>query len=244
MISLYMCLFPSRRIDDLYGSDHFPILSRISSPSPAFHFKARVRFITVQADWNRLNEICVVQSTLFPISSNVSQETSRIQKVNRIAAGNSIPQSSSKPSKLGPRWWNNELSSLRQQKQLAWHEFKRSRLVTSLVKYKNLNAPFRRKAKSAKIICFQKFTSEINPNSSTKKIWSDIRRLTGLPSFSPISFLKSSRGNLLYPRDIASEFALHFSNVSSNSNFPPEFAHSKHSTLNNPPPTCLHRRSS
>ncbi|XP_039969713.1 uncharacterized protein LOC126765151 [Bactrocera neohumeralis] len=193
------------------------------------------------ADWDKFEHFCEFHSRLFPFSSNVRQESSRFQKIIRSAANYSIPQSSPKSAKPAARWWNSELCAFRQQKQFAWHEFKRTRSKANLMQYKKSNAIFRRKAKAAKVLCFQKFTSEINSSSNPKKIWADIRRLSGLTSFSPISLLNSPRGNLLYPQDIALEFALHFSNVFSDSIFSPEFSSSKLTVLSSPylPPSNL-----
>ncbi|XP_017470104.1 PREDICTED: uncharacterized protein LOC108361853, partial [Rhagoletis zephyria] len=90
-----------------------------------------------------------------------------------------------------------------------------NRSSTNLIQIKKLNAQFRRKIKDAKLVCFQKFTSNITASSDPKKIWADIKKLTGLPSNSHIKFLNSTHGNLVYPREIAQELASHFSNASS-----------------------------
>ncbi|XP_049306064.1 RNA-directed DNA polymerase from mobile element jockey isoform X1 [Bactrocera dorsalis] len=164
---------------------------------------------------------------LFQILPNINQETSNIHKAIRCASNVSFPLSSTKPVKPAPLWWNNEIASLRQAKQQAWHNFKRNRSTTTLIQFKKLNAQFRRKIKDAKLDCFQKFTSSISASSDPKKIWADIKTLTGLPSNSQIYSLNTSHGNLLYPQYIAQEFASHFSNASSDQTFPPEYIASK-----------------
>ncbi|XP_017487099.1 PREDICTED: RNA-directed DNA polymerase from mobile element jockey-like [Rhagoletis zephyria] len=166
-----------------------------------------------------------------PSSINTNLETSRIQKIIRSAANQSIPQTSPKPRNPNPPWWDNELSLLRLYKQQTWHQFKHNRSSSNLVAYKKANAIFRRKAKQAKIKSFQTFTNSINSSSDPKLIWANIKRLSGNQSFSPVLSLNSSQGNLLYPQDIALKFANYFSNNSSDSNFSPEYSSNKHSLL-------------
>uniref|UniRef100_A0A0K8U6S8 RNA-directed DNA polymerase from mobile element jockey n=1 Tax=Bactrocera latifrons TaxID=174628 RepID=A0A0K8U6S8_BACLA len=228
-------------IDDLHGSDHFPILSKISTSRPHSFFKPRIRFKTDSADWDRFVEACFSHSRYFPFSSNINQEASRIQKIIRSASNYSFPLSSSKPVKLAPLWWNNELSALRNLKQIAWHQFKRLRSSANLIAYKKSNALFRHKAKAAKVHCFQEFTNNITSSSDSRKIWTDIKRLAGLSPSSPITYLNTPRGTLLYPKDIALEFATHFSNISLDSNFSSDFSSSKLSSLCSPylPPSTL-----
>ncbi|XP_017465627.1 PREDICTED: RNA-directed DNA polymerase from mobile element jockey-like [Rhagoletis zephyria] len=225
-----------RLLDDLHCSDHFPIVFTIPS-RPLNFFKPRVYFKTDLADWAKFEDACETFSCYFPVSSNINQETSCIQKIIRSAANKAIPLTPTRPIRPSPLWWSSELSKLRESKQHAWRQFKRNHTSTNLIMYKKANALFRRSAKAAKVACFKKFTSTITASSSTKKVWADIRKLTGLPSHSPLSFLKSPNGNLLYPRDIALELASHFSNSSSDSNFPPEFTASKLAILRTPRPS-------
>ncbi|XP_017486047.1 PREDICTED: uncharacterized protein LOC108374580 [Rhagoletis zephyria] len=223
-------------IDDLHGSDHFPIVTKISTSRVLTTYKPRSLFKTDLANWVKFEDSCFRFSNSFPPSSNINQETSRIHKIIRCAANQSIPVSSSKPVRPTPLWWNSDLPELRQDKQRKWHEFKRN-----LIQYKKSYALFRRASKVAKMSCFQKFTSSINSSCDTKKIWSVIRRLTGFPSSSSITSINSPRGKLLYPRDIAEEFALYYSNNSSDSSFPSQFYSTKCSIISSSylPPSAL-----
>ncbi|XP_017491644.1 PREDICTED: RNA-directed DNA polymerase from mobile element jockey-like, partial [Rhagoletis zephyria] len=203
-----------------------------------------IYFKTDRSDWCKFEVACETFSCSFPISSNTNQETSNIHKVIRSSANRSIPLSKAKPFRPSPLWWSTELSALRDKKQNAWHDFKRNRTQSNLILYKKCNALFRRSAKNAKIRSFQKFTSSISASSDTKKIWADIKRLTGSPTHSPITSLNSSQGNILYPHDIALELATHFSNASSDSSFPPEFSACKLSQLHSRHPISLSLSSS
>ncbi|XP_049304580.1 uncharacterized protein LOC125776485 [Bactrocera dorsalis] len=218
-------------IDDLQGSDHFPILIKILTSRPTIPFSPRIKFKTDRADWNKFESACDFYSKSFPTSSNINQDTSNIHKAIRCASNVSIPLSSTKPVKPAPLWWNNEIASLRQAKQQAWHNFNRNRFTTTLIQFKELNAQFRRKINDAKLDCFQKFTSSISASSDPEKIWADIKTLTGLPSNRQIYSLNTSHGNRLYPQDIAQEFASHFPNASSDQTFPSEFIASKRSEI-------------
>ena len=67
---------------------------------------------------------------------------------------------------------------------------------------------FRRAVKLSKAACMQKFTSNINPSSSPKRIWNDIKLLKGGLSTHSIKYLKSGSNILSSPADIANCFTV------------------------------------
>jgi len=63
----------------------------------------------------------------------------------------------------------------------------------NLIRYKRANALFKRAVLSAKRNCLEKFTSRFSPLSASKKVWSDIKRLAGVP-LTPFKYIKSESG--------------------------------------------------
>lgn len=119
----------------------------------------------------------------------------------RSAAHLSIPQTAYKSYTKIVSYWSNELDNLRNLKQHHWREFKRARTEANLISYKKANAIFRKKSKEAKRMSFEKLTAEINPCSNPKKIWSDIKMLSGSYTQNHIKFINSPTGPILDPKE-------------------------------------------
>ena len=95
VISASASLIPkisSLTLSDLYGSDHFPIVTNIQiSRSASFIHKPR--FLTHLANWDNFKTISSDFSCKHPLSSNVDQEAEIIAKSIRYGAHYAIPQS-------------------------------------------------------------------------------------------------------------------------------------------------------
>uniref|UniRef100_A0A0K8VMK1 RNA-directed DNA polymerase from mobile element jockey n=1 Tax=Bactrocera latifrons TaxID=174628 RepID=A0A0K8VMK1_BACLA len=82
-------------------------------------------------------------------------------------------------------------------------------------------------AKEAKRLCFQKFTANINPVSSPKKIWNEINLLTGGTKNSYTPRINTPVELLIMSEQISNFFANRFSAASSDEHFTFEFRNSK-----------------
>jgi len=92
----------------------------------------------------------------------------------------------------------------------------------NLIRYKRANALFKRALLSAKRNCLEKCTSRISPLSTSKKVWSDIKRLAGVPP-TPFKYIKSDSGTQSGSFNIAEVFAHSWSKYSSDTNFLAEY---------------------
>ncbi len=99
--------------------------------------------------------------------------------------------------------------------------------------YKRANSIFKKAAKTAKRKSLEIFTSKISPSSTPKKIWSDIKRLTGVPP-TPITAIQSNNTLLTSPEDIAATFANFWLNLSDDKSFSAEYISEKQHWLSTP----------
>ncbi len=84
--------------------------------------------------------------------------------------------------------------------------------------------------KEAKKASFEKFTASISPASTPKKIWADIKSLTGVP-YTPIRSINYNQSLLTSSIEIANSFAETWSNYSNDSNFSSEYKAAKSVTI-------------
>lgn len=99
----------------------------------------------------------------------------------------------------------------------------------NIIDFRKKNAIFRRNIREAKRLAIAEFTSQINPKTTSSKIWSNIRSFCGIyPSksihaiYNPYSMSTSND-----PYTIANTFAQFWSDSSSDTNFSHTFVTSK-----------------
>jgi len=76
-------------------------------------------------------------------------------------------------------WWSKKLEELKTNKNRAWNQLTRCITTEILKHFKKTKALFRKHLKESKKIALQTFTSEISPNSSAARMWSNIHTFCG-----------------------------------------------------------------
>jgi len=94
-------------LDDLHGSDHFPILISILRNQTVPTFIAKPSFKLKDADWNLFKEKITSFSSESFHSLNVNQEAATIKKILIRSAHISIPQNSTFTQPRTVPWWNS-----------------------------------------------------------------------------------------------------------------------------------------
>ena len=142
-------------------------------------------------------------------SENINKECASLTKIIRTSANLSIPLSKrNKNYSKNVPWWNLKLKELRDQKQLAWREFRNNMCNENLIKYKKQNALFTREKKLAKALCFEEFTKMLNPRLDTGSIWKHVRTLTGKYRPFIINSITSNNCTISDPKTLSSKFAI------------------------------------
>lgn len=215
--------------NDLHGSDHFPITTTLQSHLKTENHYPPIKFKTDQADWKKFNAHCMEHFT-FSSTSDVNLFAARITKAVKTAANLSIPQTKPGYRPRSVHWWCPELQKLRDEKQLKWKIYKQTGTIINLIAYKKANAIFKKSAKAAKRDSFSEFSSKISPLSTTKKIWADIKSITGTRRQ---AFITLKNGNTCYnsSSDIAKAFGNQWTEYSKDDNFCKEYTENKSKIL-------------
>ncbi|XP_030246512.1 uncharacterized protein LOC108658168 [Drosophila navojoa] len=113
--------------NDLFGSDHFPIIINLfdSYPTRTQHTSSKPIFITDKANWERFSELAEEYSSQLKPSTNINKETATIQKIIISSAHKTIPQTHPTSKPYNVPWWNNNLQKLRDDKVKKWHTEKK-----------------------------------------------------------------------------------------------------------------------
>lgn len=105
----------------------------------------------------------------------------------------------------------------------TWQTLKRNITTENIIKYRKANALFKRELKIVKRTALSTFTTQIQPTTTTTKIWSNIRRLCGLNNIKHIHSIIDPETNL----PIADKLTIATTKQADNNNFSNHFIQSK-----------------
>lgn len=217
--------------DDLYGSDHFPILIRrdFSSPNGQIHNQTP-KWKFAKADFQIYQELMTVKVEQMNTSTTFKCLTLN-EKVNNFTelilecASASIPKSSGKSDKKCVHWWNDDCKEVLRASKRAFTRYKRHPTYDNLIEYKQLRTRTRRIFKDSKRNSWANFISSMTSSTSTTEIWKKIKKLNGMKCFVdlPDTIITHANSSISDPKIIADIFASSFANNSSDSNYEPSF---------------------
>ena len=193
-------------MDDLMGSDHFPILidlvnDEISAPrSP--------RWILDKANWALFQTLTFldVSAEDFP---TVDEALDFLNEVIIEAGLKAIPRSSGKFRRKPVPWWDIQCSITRKAMRAAFTQYRRNVCDLYLISYKKARARFRYQIKQAKRQSWIKYLSSINWRTTLPEVWSKIRKIAGKYIPTPLPVLKVNGLTLANPDDVSEAFADH-----------------------------------
>lgn len=106
------------------------------------------------------------------------------------AAQNTIPlKQSPKPRVMVP-WWNKECDAAVRDRNRAYRRLRRYPTLSHVVEYKRLRAWARIVIKTAKRNSWRKYCGTLGPETPVRKLWSAVRRMSGMNKRRPIPVLK------------------------------------------------------
>ena len=209
--------------EDLYGSDHFPII--ISVLSSTIKETRRPKWVFKRADWKLFQEkinfdenlnFCDINEHYKYIASNI---------IN--AAKISIPKTSTVVPKKCVPWWSDEARNILRKKKRLLRKFNRT---ARLIDYRNflaIKVEARKLIQNLKRKCWINYVSKITTNTTSSEVFSKLRQLSGKFKSSQITSL-SINGQLITQRDtICEEMANFFQSISSSGNYNIEFQNFK-----------------
>ena len=193
-------------LDDLYSSDHFPVLITTlgHTPNPPIQ-----RFNTNKADWDSYK---FHTSQIPPYDNTIDHNETAEYLTNFVknAAEKAMPLTSATatPLKHCVPWWSNTLFHLIKEKHVVGRKLetlnkrfnnlsnkpqKTNDIIRKLIDlaieisvlkpyFNRISAKFRRETIKGKIISWQKYITNISETTSMKKVWQKFRSVNGTHS--------------------------------------------------------------
>ena len=204
-------------IEDLHGSDHFPIIIKEIEKSeddyiPKWNFK--------KANWDKFKTLCEQKLN---IERNENDQLMSFSNTLHQICEECIPKSSKCPKQNRP-WYNEDCKEAIKNRKDALRKFNRNPIKENLIRTKVMRAKARRTIKTAKRSSWQKYISKINSRTPMKKVWNMIRKISGKKKSSKLVHINNSDGTkCLNKKDIADALGNAFHKNSSSEHYSKQF---------------------
>lgn len=206
--------------DDLYGSDHYPIVIDIIGRQPPPPRPSR--WNTKEADWSKYQNLAQLNHLNFSLT-NINELYLELTNALLSAAEKSIPKTKPTTGKIPVPWWNNVCSEAVKARKRALRRFKRHPCDEHLRVYLQSRSEARRTICSARRESWINFVSSINCHTPSSEVWNAIRKISGHYKRSFINNIKHNDNIVTDTEEIANLFGAHQEKVSSNQNYSPNF---------------------
>ena len=237
--------------DDLYSSDHFPILISFLSNNPEPH---NPRYNIHKADWEKY-KLLSRDIPPFEVMRDHNETNEFLTKFIRSAADKSIPITTPHPNKQKVPWWSETLSELIAQKHSIgrrldtlnrrYNNLNKNRIdqkiilkmVTIVLEidtlkplYNKLSAKFRKEVIQGKIISWRKYVSSLSSHTPIKQIWEKLRKINGKFNTSSRHAIINNGSKIIDTYEICNILGDNFEKVSSNNSLDEHFRKIKSTT--------------
>ena len=162
-------------VDDLHGSDHFPI--QVSEVGLSVQQRPQ-RWKLHKANWEQFRVHC--EQTIHPNAfEDCENPTELFTSLLYSAAEKSIPRTSTNPKHPNKPWFNDECKKAIVERKSIFRQFNLRPTQENLLKFKIARAKARRTIKQSKRASWRQYVSRLNSRSSVKKTWDMIRKING-----------------------------------------------------------------
>ena len=208
-------------LDDLHGSDHFPIkIEEITSTNEDHHSRWNLN----KANWENFMELCneKLNPEMFKTADDIQAFTDTLIHV----AEKCIPKSSTRSKRNRP-WFNKDVKNSINKRKSALRKFNRQPTKENLIHAKQMRAKARKTIKTAKRTSWQQYVSKLNSRTPAKKIWDMIRKITGKNKNNKHVNIKSNGNICSTTKDISNALGENFQKNSSSANYSETFQNIK-----------------
>ena len=215
-------IFPNfnwKVVDDLHGSDHFPI--QVSEVGPSVQQRPQ-RWKLHKADWEQFRVQC--EQSIHPNAFDDCESPAELfSSLLYSAAEKSIPRTSTDPKHPNKPWFSDDCKNAIAERKSVLRQFNLRPTHENLSKFKIARAKARRTIKQSKRTSRQQYVSRLNSRSSVKKTWEMIRKINGKNSTLNVGHLNVDDDVVTSKADIADVLADVFAEKSSSSNYSTSF---------------------
>ncbi|GFW64538.1 probable RNA-directed DNA polymerase from transposon X-element [Trichonephila clavipes] len=184
---------------DLYNSDHFPVVLSHDYDAGGKSFPPRYSYS--RADWALFTQLAVISDAMVKTES-VDTAVQDVTDVLIDAADLSIPKNSSHSFQRYKHWWNAD-------------SFKRAKALA-----RRLRCQCQRES-------WIKYVSSITSSNTSQQLWRKVKAANGLYREFHIPILETSTALFSSPFDVANLIGQTFASVSSSDSYSPAFQATK-----------------
>ena len=203
-------------LDDLCGSDHFPISIR---------HRYNIQKCNHQKKPTKINRITVDPNILKIDQSKDINETNNqiVQVLNSTSKAKDKPIDKYKENR-NKIWWNQECGDAIKDRKKAFKKFRKYPTTSNWIDYKKRSAKAKRTVIEAKRQSFNLFLDNLNQIPTNRELWCKIKSLQGKKNYrTPIMLEDRYKGCISDQKLVAQCFLEHFTEIYDGTRKSPEF---------------------
>lgn len=177
-------------LDDLHGSDHFPIILNFTDLHE--NTGQRERFKIDNADWTKFRQNLIFDNIN---KTDIDSFTSDLKTCILTAAKASMKVSKGFHGKRKLPYWNDEIKDKIIERKRAIRQFKRTLDSDIKENINRLSTEIHELLNKHKTKSWHEFTTSINYKSTTKEVYDKVRTLNGKHKGTEIKTLMNADGN-------------------------------------------------
>ncbi len=206
-----------------YESDHFPILLESTNGPPTEEWE---RFNFNKANWKQYEQLTEIKKEQYEDSDSIEGLVELITTTMLFAAERAIPRSRG-TTKTSLPWWNEEVADVVQRRKSASRRYHRTKNKQDKEEYRELDFATIHIMNEAAKNSWQSFTSTVNSETPTSKVWKAAGRMEGKHKRNnpPIIIKNGKEAESL--EESADFLAQTYEDISSGGSFPAEYRRAK-----------------
>ena len=198
-------------LDDLNGSDHYPIIINTHNTSPPDVLE---KWNLEKADWNVYKDLAQTKNRV-ELVTNIEEAYRHLTETIINAATTSIPKTKiNKIKRPHVPWWTNKCKIERSNVRSAYKTMKRNPTPVTIRTYRRRLAVKVRTFRHAKTTSWREYISHLKPKTPTSQIWKRIRKIDGKYIPRPLPILKVGQDMKTLPGEVANIFADYYASIS------------------------------
>lgn len=206
--------------EDNHGSDHFPVRLITDRSYPTICVRPRWKYD--DADWEKFQR-GISDKLVLTKNYTVTEFTQMVFN----SAKQSIPRTSGRPGLKSVPWWNETVKKAIKYRRKTLRALRRLDEKNPMKKqalkdFQKARRDAKTAIEDAKKLSWEKFIGEINPTTTSKKLWNTINALSGKRR-SNKKYLQIDGTFTDVPADMASSLANHFAAVSATEGYTKAF---------------------
>jgi len=205
-------------LNDLHGSDHYPIV--INSIDDNIVERPK-NYICSKANWELFRELTVFDEETENNDINQLCQIFNSKLIN--AADSSIARSKGNPIGLRMPWWTQRCSDALRERKRTLRRYQRTKSIPDKIQYKKAKAKARYILKQTRKNSWKNYVSSLNRKTPMHKIWERVKKMKGKHKNYKTPYISTNDGIVTDSVSVANLLAEHYAMVSSRENYEPQF---------------------